>query len=127
MSARQLRKLRRIEDTKSLTSTAFQGLAQVGDLTSKIDQFLSAVQQMQNLAEKIDESGEIMQVAKQAQEAVESVQTSLLHLGLRQEIHQRVLIRILYYFKQFFTESSSISSELGVLEAELTHKADESE
>jgi DNA repair ATPase RecN len=105
---------------------ALEGLAQVGDLASKIEKFVEASQRMQELAEGYAGLEEILETLKTAQSAVESVQERLTSMEVQQEAHRKTILRILYYFKQFFTEGSLIPSELDALEAQLTPiKADE--
>jgi len=128
MSSSPARKLRRAGGGGQVPNPAkaLEGLAQVGDLASKIDRFVEASERMQELAEGYAGLDEIIETLKTAQAAVESVQERLTSMEAQQELHRKTVLRILYYFKQFFTEGSLIPSELEALEAQLTPtKADE--
>lgn len=128
MSSSPSRKLRRAGGGGQVPSPvkALEGLSQVGDLASKIDKFVEASQRMQELAEGYAGLDEILETLKTAQTAVESVQERLTSMEAQQELHRKTVLRILHYFKKFFTEDSLIPSELEDLEAQLTStKADE--
>lgn len=121
MSAK--RKMQRALASKDVSATkAIQGLGQIGDLTSKIDHFVAAAEKMQTLAEKFDDVAELQSAVELARDAVAEVHARLDRIDRRNELVRGSITKILHYFKQFFTEDSTVSNTLEAIEKDLENE-----